>query len=557
MAEMKTLKINDIIYDVVDANAVKFIPQELTEEQKAQARENIGAASLEDNAIPTYWENHIASKIQAIKRLQREGGKDCYSFVVLTDYHSTSNARHSPVLIKKVMDECSIKFCLCLGDTQNQGVWGTKTQELADWEEIENDFKPIRDRTLMIAGNHDGAYGSYDKDGDGTIAGTDYYAYNLTREEMYDLICRKVGLINGVVFDELGDGYYVDDTVNKARYILVNTHYSNGDLNADGTATNNYMRKTRVGQSQHNMIIEALSTIPNDDWTVVVGSHMPLVAFEGEGGGGDLPILLNVLTAYQNKEVYSGTFGEEGSYDRVDVNVDFTSAKGSVVGAFAGHLHKDLDNFNYDFPIILSRSDGRPAEEKNLGTTGEQSFDVFTVNKKTGALNAIKFGDGANRDFTALPYTNLADRTSEDWYDSGWLKAVTTDDVTEAVVDTSNAVQSFISNYIPVTQYDILRFKGIDTETVVPVVGARPTMFLFDENKQYINYQAINSASNGITKVFHTDENGVTSYEILLSPTGIQWTYNDMCTRVKYVRFCCLPLGSLDDIIITVNEEIV
>jgi lysophospholipase L1-like esterase len=42
MAEMKTLKINDIIYDVVDANAVKFIPQELTEEQKAQARENIG-----------------------------------------------------------------------------------------------------------------------------------------------------------------------------------------------------------------------------------------------------------------------------------------------------------------------------------------------------------------------------------------------------------------------------------------------------------------------------------------------------------------------------------
>ena len=43
MAEMKTLTINDVRYDITDANAIKFIEQDLTEEQKAQARENIGA----------------------------------------------------------------------------------------------------------------------------------------------------------------------------------------------------------------------------------------------------------------------------------------------------------------------------------------------------------------------------------------------------------------------------------------------------------------------------------------------------------------------------------
>lgn len=45
MAEMKTLTINDVRYDITDANAIKFTEQTLTEEQKAQARENIGAVT--------------------------------------------------------------------------------------------------------------------------------------------------------------------------------------------------------------------------------------------------------------------------------------------------------------------------------------------------------------------------------------------------------------------------------------------------------------------------------------------------------------------------------
>ena len=44
MAKMKTLTINDIQYDVTDDEAVRFTPQELTDEQKAQARKNIEAA---------------------------------------------------------------------------------------------------------------------------------------------------------------------------------------------------------------------------------------------------------------------------------------------------------------------------------------------------------------------------------------------------------------------------------------------------------------------------------------------------------------------------------
>jgi hypothetical protein len=225
---------------------------------------NSGAADT-GVVLPDYWEKHLAEKIAVVQAHQR-AGKDCYSFVVIADYHrSTTNGKYSPTLIKRIMDECGIKFCLCLGDMQNGGAWKTKELELADWAGIEREFAPIRDRLLMTPGNHDGAYGSADINGDGEISGTtDYYIYNLTPAEVYDLILRKVGLIDGVTFDESNNGYYVDDKVSKVRYILVNTHYSDGAVNEDGTAVNNYMRKIRVGQPQVDMVVDALQSIPSD-----------------------------------------------------------------------------------------------------------------------------------------------------------------------------------------------------------------------------------------------------------------------------------------------------
>ena len=45
MQKMKTLTIGNVQFDIFDDEAVRFTEQELTDEQKAQARENIGASS--------------------------------------------------------------------------------------------------------------------------------------------------------------------------------------------------------------------------------------------------------------------------------------------------------------------------------------------------------------------------------------------------------------------------------------------------------------------------------------------------------------------------------
>lgn len=516
----------------------------------------VGIAGSSD-AIPEYWDTHLTNKIAAIKNLQRKSGKDCYSFVVIADPHYYGNVgKRSPQLIKKVMEDCGIKFCLCLGDIQNGGAWGTKELELAEWDKIDEMFKPIIDRTLMIPGNHDGAYGSSDINQDGVISDTtDYYIYNLTHDEVYDLIYRKVSLINGVTFDESYNGYYVDDTASKVRYILVNTHYSDNAVNEDGTAVNNYMRKIRVGQHQMNMVIDALRKIPDNTWHVIVGMHIPLANIADAEPSGDMVFLRNILEAYQNKTAYSDTFGTAGDYDYSAVAVDFSSAKGSIAGVFCGHVHTDGVSEEYAFPIITSMSDDTSNAKIDgvvvsgeVGTVTEQSFDVFIVNKRDGTINAVKIGLGSNREFGVKElYTNLADPSSADWYD-------------EKIIDDNgkikDSVGEVVTNFIPVVKGDVLRFKGLDTETVG---YGNPGFYIYDENKTQIQFFYLNSAmqndGRGLYNVL-TTKDGVTEYTVLLNKSGAQFTYDGYCDKVRYIRFVCKKLTTSDDIIITVNEEI-
>ena len=48
MPRMKTLTIGDVTFDIYDDMAVRFEEQTLTEEQKAKARENIGAVTMDE-----------------------------------------------------------------------------------------------------------------------------------------------------------------------------------------------------------------------------------------------------------------------------------------------------------------------------------------------------------------------------------------------------------------------------------------------------------------------------------------------------------------------------
>ena len=259
------------------------------------------------DTIPDYWEEHLAEKINTIKSLQAEGGKDCFSFAVMTDMHYPSNlGKNAITLAKQILKECDIRYGLCLGDVQTRGCHATKESLLAENEDIEKMLSPIRDRLLQTQGNHDGNYGS--------LNGTNY-VYRITPQELHSAIYRKVGLVGDVHFDESGSGYYIDDTSNKVRYIILNTHNTAYELNADGTQKYPNMHVCRFGQSQYNLVIEALNSIPNDSWAVVVAGHVALGTNggysawgDGTTAGADCYLMENLLAAYKNKTLFSGSW---------------------------------------------------------------------------------------------------------------------------------------------------------------------------------------------------------------------------------------------------------
>ena len=264
-----------------------------------------------ETVIPEYWQEHINEKISAIKSLQDDGGKDCFSFVVMTDMHYPANlGKNSPILAKKIMDECGIKYALVLGDVRNRGCYATKELAQTEWNNIEEMFEPLKGKILMTQGNHDAGYGTGDYDGDGD---SDTFVYEFTPAEMFERVYRKAQKTGDVHYDTSGTAYYIDDISNKVRYILLNTQlnfdgnrgYSSYET-INGMAKYPSMQKFRYTQCQYDFLSEdALVSIPNDDWSVIIGSHIPI---NQTGEMPEYPVMVGVLNAYQNKESYNGTY---------------------------------------------------------------------------------------------------------------------------------------------------------------------------------------------------------------------------------------------------------
>lgn len=325
-------------------DAVRYVEQELTEAQKAQARANIGASAAVQN-LPDYWEEYLTEKIATIKALQ-DGGKNCFSFIVISDIHYEQNiGKLAPTLAKKIADECGIKYVLILGDcgTRN-GILYNSDYINNEWDNIEKMISPIRDRLLITDGNHDGSYGATDGDGDGVIDdvhGTGNSAFNWKPQKKYNRIKRKVGLIDGVTFDESGCGYYADDKTAKVRYIVLSTHNNKYEENEDGSSKYSNMMNFRYGQSQFDMVIKALNTL-EDGWSVLVASHVPLdrsgetlhwgaTARDDDGyvteGEVECWLMADVLNAFVNKSIYSGGFtGTQGAVAKYTNLADKTSS---------------------------------------------------------------------------------------------------------------------------------------------------------------------------------------------------------------------------------------
>jgi hypothetical protein len=71
------------------------------------------------------------------------------------------------------------------------------------------------------------------------------------------------------------------------------------------------MWKYRYTQCQYDFLTgNALANVPTDEWSVIIGSHIPI---NQTGEMPEFAVMVGVLEAYQNKTLYSGTYAGTAS----------------------------------------------------------------------------------------------------------------------------------------------------------------------------------------------------------------------------------------------------
>lgn len=367
-----------------------------TRETELDRRVDALTDALGTSPVPDHWTEHLEEKIRTVRGLQEAGGKDCFSFAVLTDLHESANlGKCSGALARHLMDRCDIRYALCLGDIATRECVATEEDMDKSFVRAEEILQPLRGRLLRTRGNHDGCW---DDDG------TSFYYREFTPGKLHSLIWRPVGTAAGAVADDTGTAYYVDDPANRVRYILLNSHYAPYEQKEDGSARYSTFRNARFGQEQLSWLAEKGLDVPSG-WGIILGSHVPLNDSYREsygGSAGESILTRELLAAYNSRSEFRGSFPGTMGWDAVELHADFTKAGGRVLAAVAGHSHADTHGM-FGIPVITTRCDAaeeNASEEKaerKQGTVTEQSFDIFTVDRVTGAISVTKIGAGDDR----------------------------------------------------------------------------------------------------------------------------------------------------------------
>lgn len=231
---------------------------------------------------------------------------------------------------------------------------------------------------------------------------------------------------------------------------------------------------------------------------------------------------------------------------------DFVGCKGCVRFMLAGHVHDaDCVETHYDIPVILTYNMDRHGYDYS-----NPVFDLCLADYDAKVMNMVRVGGlGTDREIPLArkSHTNLADPTSEDWLTGDWLTSNG-----ELRGGDGGDGRGTVTNYIPVTKGDVLRFKGFYRE--VFIAGYLPVLVWYDENKVRITSQFIHTPSVGTASglpVSAVYENGVMTHTVIIQgDTNEQYEHNNICDRVKYVRLCAIRTAPLDEVVITINEEI-
>lgn len=300
--------------------------------------------AVEDNdlSIPSYFDEQIKSAITKVSENAAEAGINGSTFIFITDTHYPSNAKNSPRLIKRLVDNAPIDFTVFGGDAINGG---SESEMIENFRQFSCVVNKSSKHFMSAFGNHD------DNNNDGGVG--------FTGDAFYSHFNRFSAWFE--IFGGNHYGYY-DITPTKTRIIILD---SGG--NADGAP---------FAGEEGDWIRNLLDSTPTN-YNVVVFVHA---------------VWYNLTTI---------TSQTQAILDYFDV-VNADTSKCNIQAIITGHLHEDRNaTTKGGIPIIATDCDSYSqtgsGNAHSLGTIGEQAFDIMSVNYSTKTIKCVRIGRGTDR----------------------------------------------------------------------------------------------------------------------------------------------------------------
>lgn len=334
-------------------------------------------SELESNAVPAYYESHIATKAQAINTLKPTNGSQ---FMFITDLHINGygdNEMNAKPLINYICRNTMAKMLFNGGDLFNSGYGMSSAEALNQIQKCIIYTQPDDcDGVQYVAmGNHD--------------TGVDYiggqeYGPSITASQFLSA-CGNNSKRSAITFDPNSDACFYFD-LDGIRYIV-------SDFGID----------TYTEESIGNTFLFVSKAVKSASGPIVIIQHVLWNTVDEDPSFRPyrLQQLQNIVDACNSRGTCQ--YGDGAEY-----LVDFADSTGRVCCIIGGHLHTDrYSSTPGGVPIIATTTDNWKAEASitsasranAAGTVNEQAFDVFTLDLDNNKLYATRIGFGSDRTF--------------------------------------------------------------------------------------------------------------------------------------------------------------
>lgn len=311
--------------------------------------------------LPNYWKTYLNNKYQTFNNFDANLSNNFDSFVFITDMHIDDNYKKSPKLIKAIIENSSTDKVICGGDILTSYL--TKQEAINKLAEWRNMFD-IPDTVIMnLIGNHDLNH-------EGNSENTE--AYTTTKNFVGILLKKYENIIKNSINHGWTDGCYYDNEAQKIRYLFL---YSGGSA------------ASVIGDSQINYMKARINELASG-WSVIVFTHM----------------FFSPST--------TSTINVNGNGNKIMAGLDeiYDTCDATIIGVIAGHIHRDYNiTSEKGYPIITTTCDANGTHAstydtnfpiRTQGTTTEQAFDVFHIDKDNRKIYATRIGAGIDREFS-------------------------------------------------------------------------------------------------------------------------------------------------------------